>query len=885
MLKLLLSFEHGAIPATLHQHQLNPMLAPFAKSFVVTGTTRPWPRSDRPRIAAVTSLGMSGTNAHALIEEPPSVTARATPEIERAHLLCLSARSEAALAVLARRYADHLHADASSIGDVCYTASVGRAHFAHRLGIATGDRATLIERLREHANGDAPSERAPTHPPKIGFLFTGQGSQYVGMGRRLYETQRTFRQALQRCAEVLQPLLPRPLLEVLFAQPRAGELTLDDTALAQPALFALEWSLAELWRSWGIEPAFVLGHSLGEYVAACVAGVFSVEEGLRLAAERGRLMQALPRDGAMVALGTDEATVQAAIGHHAGRVSVSGINGPRAVVLSGEQQAVAEIAAALAGQGVSTKSLRVSHAFHSPLMESILEPFERMVASVKLAAPRIAFISTLSGRRENAETLSTSSYWRRQIREPVRFSEAMAAMVAEGAELIVELGPSPILLAMGQSCLANARAPRAWLPSLRREHDDWEQILGRLGELYVHGVEPRWPGLWREPTQRKVVLPTYPFERQRYWSAPRAVAARVETTSARAPERESPRMTLLRELGAAPLEERVQQLMQHVRAVLAGVLGRAPESLSAEHNLLEEGLDSLRVMDFLGRLRKRVALELSPAEFMARPSLAAFATYAAKAASRPSRLRGHHRAITLNGSGSAVPIFCMHPSGGEITAYLRLRTLLGDDHPLYAIQSRATGAPRPRTHDAPRHGRRLRRSDPEHARARPLRAHRLVHGRRRRARGRGGARAPRRACRLGRCDRQHGAHGKCERAPAAQPRARRRDLRRAGYVPARARAHRRKNARAFHEPHRARANPRLVRGAGPDRAAGGIARALRRDDAAALPTLPARRRASTWRGSGADDRVVGFASARRLVLAHTRWPARGGARRQPLHRD
>jgi acyl transferase domain-containing protein/acyl-CoA synthetase (AMP-forming)/AMP-acid ligase II len=692
VLKLLLSFEHDTIPATLHQRELNPMLAPYASGFEVVAEARAWPRGQRPRRAAVTSLGMSGTNAHAILEEPPPRAPASPTDEDHAQLLVLSARSEAALQALAARYADRLaDADAPPLADACYTAAVGRARLPQRACAVADDREGMVLRLRELAAGEAPTRRASA-TPKLGFVFTGQGSQHVGMGKRLYETQRSFRQALQRCAEILQPLLSRPLLDALFAEARPGELTLDDTALAQPALFALEWSLAELWRSLGIVPALVLGHSLGEYVAACVAGVIELPDALRLAAERGRLMQSLPRDGAMFALAADEATVTAAIGEEATRVSISGINGPRAVVLSGARASVERVVARLAERGVRGKPLKVSHAFHSPLMDPILDPFESLAAEVRFSAPRLGFVSTLTGRRASADELVASSYWRRQIRDAVRFSEAMATMAAEGAEIIVEVGPSPILLAMGQQCVTT---PQAWLPSLRAGRDDCEQVLSSLGELFTRGVEPRWAGLWPEG-RPKVVLPSYPFERQRHWTAGRAatrmpVAAATSATSA---PRTPPRVALAQELAAAPREERVARLADQARAVLARVLGRTPASLAADANLLEGGLDSLRVMDFLGGLRQRVAVELLPADFMARPTIAAFAAFAAdRLQPAPPSVAAAGPVITLNATGRRTPMFCMHPSGGEATAYLRLRGLLGDDQPLYAIQSRAAGAP------------------------------------------------------------------------------------------------------------------------------------------------------------------------------------------------
>ncbi|MGK3106591.1 type I polyketide synthase [Streptomyces sp. WAC05858] len=529
VIKMVMAMRHGLLPRTLHVKEPTPHVDWTAGAVELLTEARDWPAGERVRRAGVSAFGISGTNAHLILEEPPAEPA-ADPEPEpsvRTDVVpwLVSGRTEVALRAQAERLRSYVAARPElDPVDVGYSLALARSAFGHRAAVVGRDREELLSGLDQLATGITPGTVAGEEG-RTAFLFTGQGAQRLGMGRELYGAFPVFAAAFDAVCVELGRHLEGSVREVVFGGD--GE-ALDRTVFTQAGLFAVEVALFRLVESWGLAPDFVVGHSVGELVAAYVAGVFSLEDACVLVAARGRLMQALPEGGAMVSLKAAEAEVLPYLAGYEDRVSVAAVNGPAATVISGEESAVLAVAEAV---GVKSKRLSVSHAFHSPLMEGMLAEFAEVAAGISYGMPGTAIVSNVTGELVGEEVCSPE-YWVRHVRQAVRFGDGVGFLEGQGVTRYVEIGPAGVLSAMGQECVTG---PAAFVPLLRKDRDEVEALLAGVAQVHAHGGEVDWEGVFAGRGAHRVELPTYAFQRQRYWfdpATPRTPTAAATDASA-----------------------------------------------------------------------------------------------------------------------------------------------------------------------------------------------------------------------------------------------------------------------------------------------------------------------------------------------------------------
>lgn len=516
LIKTALAIHHQKIPASLHFTKANPALGLEESPFYVISETKDWQRQDHPRRAGVSAFGLGGTNAHVVLEEAPEV--RNDEFSNRPEVLILSAKDEAALAEMKLSLARHLENNpALPLSDVAATLQIGRQPFAHRLALAAASVQEAVTALRGAAGKDYFTSNQHANSTPVAFLFPGQGSQHIRMGRELYDSQPAFRHALNECTEILNPLLGvdlRALMHPAESGEQESEQKLAQTLHTQPALFAVEYSLARLLMSWGLQPSSMLGHSIGEYVAACLAGVMSLPDALKLVAARGRLLWECPA-GAMLGVRSNEADLRP---HLIPGVDIAAINSPNLLVISGEIPLIEQMETKLAELQISSRRLVTSHAFHSAMTEPMLEKFRAEWFGVQLHAPSIPYVSNVTGRAITAEEATSVDYWLSHIRQAVRFTEGLETLLSNGPLSILEVGPGQALstLAKQHPNAANATTILSALPSAKEAgKGEHRELMQSIGRLWLGGTTVDWTSLHGGQTNR-VSLPLYPFQRQPY---------------------------------------------------------------------------------------------------------------------------------------------------------------------------------------------------------------------------------------------------------------------------------------------------------------------------------------------------------------------------------
>jgi acyl transferase domain-containing protein len=641
IIKMVMAMRHERLPKTLHLAEPGPRSQQAGSSISLLSEAAPWPRADRTRRAGVSSFGVSGSNVHLLLEEPPAGVSRASEQSVPLKRLAwvLSGRTKRALRDQALRLAQHLdrYPTLASV-DVAYSLATTRSQFEHRAVITGEDRVELLDGLQALAGesssggGSLAQGKAKRHG-KTAMMFSGQGSQWPGMGKELYDGFPAFTEAIDSACSQLDARLAQPLLDVMFAAAGSPEAKmLDETAFTQPALFALEVALFRLLETWGVEPDYLVGHSIGELAAAHVAGVLSLADASTLVAARGMLMQELPSGGAMISVQASEDEVLPTLTDIEDRCAIAAVNGPTSVVVSGAHELLVPWAVQWTEAGRSTTWLPVSHAFHSSLMDPMLARFADVAGGLSFSPPQIPIVSTLNARPIPAEEVCSPRYWVRQAREPVRFSDAIGWLRQAGVYRYLELGPSGVLSALGRGCLAGRDVGHAdgrkpvFVPALRARRSETPSLISALASVYLDGGSADWVASLAAPGKR-VPLPTYAFQRKRCWpdrpggSSWRSPLAATNGQTAASPElmHGDSRETHRRASAAG--------LLELVRTHVAVVLGHEPDAIEAQRTFAELGMDSVKATELHRRIAETTGLRLSPTAISDHPSVGALASY------------------------------------------------------------------------------------------------------------------------------------------------------------------------------------------------------------------------------------------------------------------
>ncbi|MEG4457204.1 beta-ketoacyl synthase N-terminal-like domain-containing protein [Microcoleus sp. N9_A1] len=690
LIKTVQALKHQLIPPSLHFEQANPKID-FANSpFYVNTQLSEWKAGKTPRRAGVSSFGIGGTNAHVVLEEAPSV--EESGESRPSQLLVLSAKTSSALDSATANLSNHLkqHPD-ENLADVAYTLQVGRRAFSHRRIVVCNDIEEGITALDTLDPKRVFTNLQESKNRPVVFMFSGQGSQYINMSLELYQVEPTFREQIDICSEILKPHLGIDLRHVLYpSESEAATNQLKQTAITQPTLFAIEYALAKLWMSWGVQPKAMIGHSIGEYVAACLAGVFSLEDALSLVAARGKLMQQLPA-GSMLAVPLPEQQVQAFLGN---KIDLAVISGASMSVVSGATDAIDKLQQKLVEKGVECRRLHTSHAFHSQMMEPILEPFTEQVKKINLKSPKIPYLSNVTGNWITATEATSPSYYAQHLRQTVRFADGLQQLLKDPNQILLEVGPGRTLNTLAKQH-PNKASGQIVLSSLRHPQDqnsDVAFLLTTLGKLWLGGVQIDWSKFYADEQRYRIPLPSYSFERQRYWIEAPGIEQPIKIASLPDENQQVDSTPLhsrpnLHNTYIAPRDE-IEQTIASIWQEFLGI-----EQVGIHDDFFDLGGDSLLAVQLITKVNETLQKSLSPHSLLQSSTIPALAELIkdnsglSESDNQQTQQASESLLVEIQRGTFKQPLFLVHPVGGHVYIYRDLARYLGSDQPVFGIQA------------------------------------------------------------------------------------------------------------------------------------------------------------------------------------------------------
>jgi acyl transferase domain-containing protein len=609
LIKTVLALKYCAIPPNFHFSRANPDIDFENTPFYVNKRLLEWKSDGAPRRAGISSFGVGGTNAHVIVEEAPE--GMPSGSSKPMQILSLSARTESAVDAATRNLSNYLRENQDmKVADVAYTLSTGRKAFSHRRYLVCTDVKDAVQALETLNPRLVKSRHIESRDPEIVFMFPGQGTQYPNMGANFYEDEAVFRETVDHCSEMLMPLLGRDLREILYRAdnaPESSEELLRRTCFQQPAIFTIEYALAKLLQSWGILPTAMIGHSIGEYVAACIAEVFSVKDALMLVAARGRMMQDLP-GGKMLSVRLPEDELTRRLDSE---IAIAAVNGPSLCVASGPSLAISVLQQKLESEGVICRQLHTSHAFHSPMIDPIMEQFADCFKNLSLAPPKLPFVSTVTTRWITPEEATDPGYWARHMREPVRFAEGIQTIWEKPDRVLLEVGPRTTMATLARQQVKDVgkQVVISSLPDSSSNQAEWRAILDAMGQLWLCGVPIEWPGFFGSERRNRIGLPTYPFERKRFWVEPNLhMLPGVAVEEPVGESCEDSAKDVLRVGGEKDSEEGT--FITNLKGLIEDYSGLDLNDAGESMTFVEMGIDSLFLTQMIGLLRKRFGVEI-----------------------------------------------------------------------------------------------------------------------------------------------------------------------------------------------------------------------------------------------------------------------------------